>query len=213
MSPARTLSFALVAFVLILIPGPSVLFVVGRALSLGRRPALLTVIGNAAGEYLQVVAVAVGIGALMARSAALFSAVRLAGAAYLVFLGVRAIIARRDIAAAALDTTRAVPGRGRILREGVVVGLSNPKTLAFFLAVLPGFVDRAAGAVAPQLLLLGLVWVVIALASDSAWALAAGQARTWLGRSRRRREAMGATGGVAMIGLGIYLAVSRQPAS
>jgi len=213
MSPARTLSFALVAFVLILIPGPSVLFVVGRALSMGRRPALLTVAGNAAGEYLQVVAVAVGIGALMARSAALFSVVRLVGAAYLVFLGVRAILTRRAIAAAALDTARVVPGRLRILREGVIVGISNPKTLAFFLAVLPGFVDRAAGAVALQLLLLGLVWVVIALASDSAWALAAGQARSWLGRSRRRREAMGATGGAAMIGLGVYLAVSRQRAS
>lgn len=211
MSPERTLSFALVAFVLILIPGPSVLFVVGRALSMGRRAALFSVAGNAVGEYLQVVCVALGIGALMARSAALFNAVRLAGAAYLVFLGARAILTRRQASLAA-DRPRTLPGRRRILWDGAVVGLSNPKTLAFFLAVLPGFVDRAAGSVALQLLLLGLVWVAIALASDSAWALAAGQARTWLGRSRRRREALGATGGAAMIGLGVYLAVSRQQA-
>ena len=212
MTPARTLSFALVSAVLILVPGPSVLFVVGRALALGRRPALLTVAGNAVGEYLQVIAIAIGVGALVARSVALFNAVRLAGAAYLVFLGVRAIRNRRRTAAA-LREPRPLPTRSRILREGVVVGVTNPKTLAFFFAVLPGFVDQAAGAVPLQLLLLGLVWVAIALVSDSAWALAAGQARVWLGRSPRRSEAMTASGGAAMIGLGVYLAVSRQQAN
>lgn len=106
-----------------------------------------------------------------------------------------------------------MPSRARILREGVVVGVTNPKTLAFFLAVLPGFVDQAAGAVALQILVLGLVWVAIALASDSAWALVAGQARSWLGRSPRRLQAMGTAGGTAMIGLGVYLAVSRQQAN
>jgi threonine/homoserine/homoserine lactone efflux protein len=211
MSAARIVSFSLVAFVLILIPGPSVLFVVGRALSLGRRPALLSVLGNAAGEYVQVLAVAVGIGTLIERSVAVLTVVRLAGAAYLVFLGVRALLHRAEIAAA-LQTGRALPSRSRILRDGLVVGATNPKTLAFFLAVLPGFVDRAAGAPSLQLLVLGLVWVAIALLSDSAWALAAGQARAWFGRSPRRLEAMGAAGGTAMIGLGVYLAVSRQPA-
>jgi threonine/homoserine/homoserine lactone efflux protein len=211
MSAARIVSFSLVAFVLILIPGPSVLFVVGRALSMGRRPALLSVLGNAAGEYVQVLAVAVGIGTLIERSVAVLTVVRLAGAAYLVFLGVRALLHRAEIAAA-LQTGRALPTRSRILRDGLVVGATNPKTLAFFLAVLPGFVDPAAGAASLQLLVLGLVWVAIALLSDSAWALAAGQARAWFGRSPRRLEAMGAAGGTAMIGLGVYLAVSRQPA-
>jgi threonine/homoserine/homoserine lactone efflux protein len=211
MNATRIVSFSLVAFVLILIPGPSVLFVVGRALSLGRRPALLSVLGNAAGEYVQVLAVAVGIGTLIERSVAVLTVVRLAGAAYLVFLGIRALLHRAEIAAA-LQTGRALPTRSRILRDGLVVGATNPKTLAFFLAVLPGFVDPAAGAPALQLLVLGLVWVAIALLSDSAWALAAGQARAWFGRSPRRLEAMGAAGGTAMIGLGVYLAVSRQPA-
>jgi threonine/homoserine/homoserine lactone efflux protein len=206
---AHIASFAVVAAVLILVPGPSVLFVVGRALSLGRRAALLSVVGNAIGEYVQVLLVAAGIGTLVQRSVALFSVLRLAGAAYLVFLGVRAIMHRRD-AAAAVSEARVTPSRTRILRDGVVVGVTNPKTLAFFLAVLPGFVDTAAGAVVAQLLLLGLVWTVIALISDSTWALAAGQARTWLGRSPRRLEAMGVTGGTAMIGLGVYLATSTR---
>jgi threonine/homoserine/homoserine lactone efflux protein len=212
MSSARTLAFALVAWILIAIPGPSVLFIVGRALSLGQLSALLTVLGNAAGEYVQILAVAVGIGTLVERSVALFSVLRLLGAAYLVFLGIRALLRRREMAAA-LRGGEAALSRLRILREGLVVGATNPKSLAFFVAVLPQFVDPAAGAAAPQLLILGLVWVGIALVSDSAWALAAGQARAWLGRSPRRLEAVGATGGAAMIGLGVYLAVSRQRAS
>jgi threonine/homoserine/homoserine lactone efflux protein len=212
MNGTRIASFALVALILILIPGPSVLFVVGRALSLGRRPALVTVAGNAAGEFVQVMAVAAGIGELVQRSAAAFEVMRLAGAAYLVFLGIRAIRRRRDTTAM-LRRDRVMPGRWRILSDGFFVGVSNPKTLAFFLAVLPGFVDPAGGTVFAQLLLLGLIWVAIALVSDSVWALAAGQARSWFGRSPRRLEALGATGGTAMIGLGVYLAVARQRAS
>ena len=212
MSSARILPFALVAFILIAIPGPSVFFIVGRALSLGQRPALLTVLGNAAGEYVQVLAIAVGIGTLVERSVALLSVLRLAGAAYLVFLGIRALLRRREMAAA-LRGGETAPSRSRIVREGLVVGATNPKTLAFFVAVLPQFVDPATGAAAVQLLILGLVWVGLALVSDSIWALAAGQARSWLGQSPRRLEAVGATGGAAMIGLGVYLAVSRQRAS
>jgi threonine/homoserine/homoserine lactone efflux protein len=125
---------------------------------------------------------------------------------------VRAILRRRE-SGAAVQRERVVPRRRRILGEGFLVGVSNPKSLAFFLAVLPGFVDPARGAVFLQLLVLGVIWVAIALASDSAWALVAGQARSWFGRSPRRLEAMGATGGTAMIGLGVYLAVSRRPAA
>jgi threonine/homoserine/homoserine lactone efflux protein len=211
MNGAHVAGFALVAAILILVPGPSVLFVVGRALALGRGAALLTVVGNAGGEFLQVVAVAAGVGALVQRSAAVFDVMRLVGAAYLVFLGVRAILHRRA-GSAVLRGDRALPGRRRILWDGLLVGLSNPKSLAFFIAVLPGFVDAHGGRVVLQLLVLGVVWTAIALLSDSLWALAAGQARTWLGRSPRRLEAMGATGGATMIGLGVYLAVARQRA-
>lgn len=207
LSPGHMLAFALVALVLIVVPGPSVLFVVGRALSLGRRPALATVLGNAAGEYVQVAAVAFGVGALVERSVALFGIVRLAGAAYLVFLGIRAIRSRRSLASV-LERDAALPTRSRILREGFVVGLTNPKTLAFFVAVLPQFVDP--GGPTLQLLVLGLVWVAIALVSDSVWALLAGRARSWLGRSPRRLAVLGGAGGVAMIGLGVSLALTRQ---
>jgi len=212
MNGTHITSFALVALILILVPGPSVLFVVGRALSLGRGPALLTVVGNAAGEFVQVMAVAAGVGELVQRSAAAFEVMRLVGAAYLVFLGVRAIMRRRD-SSAMLSRDRISPGRRRVLWDGFLVGVSNPKSLAFFIAVLPGFVDSTSGAVFLNLLVLGLIWVVIALLSDSLWALAAGQARSWFGRSPRRLEAMGATGGATMIGLGVYLAVARQRAS
>ncbi len=212
MNGPHVASFALVALILILVPGPSVLFVVGRALSLGRGPALLTVVGNAVGEFLQVMAVAAGIGELVQRSAAAFEVLRLVGAAYLVFLGVRAILHRRN-SGASLQRDRVVPGRRRVLWDGFLVGATNPKSLAFFIAVLPGFVDRTGGAVLLQLLVLGVIWVAIALLSDSLWALAAGQARHWFGRSPRRLEAMGAAGGATMIGLGVYLAVARQRAT
>jgi threonine/homoserine/homoserine lactone efflux protein len=212
MNGTHIASFALVALILILVPGPSVLFVVGRALSLGRGSALLTVVGNAVGEFLQVMAVAAGVGELVQRSAVAFEVMRLVGAAYLVFLGVRSIMRRRD-SSATLQHDRIMPGRRRLLWDGFLVGVSNPKSLAFFIAVLPGFVDSTSGAVFLQLLLLGLIWVAIALLSDSLWALAAGQARSWFGRSPRRLEAMRATGGATMIGLGVYLAVARQRAT
>lgn len=209
MSVDHVLAFALVAFALILVPGPSVLFIVGRALSLGRRAALETVAGNAAGEYAQVLAVAFGIGAIAERSVAFFTTVKLIGAAYLVFLGVRAIRTRRSLASV-LEQERTARSRRRVLREGFVVGVSNPKSLAFFVAVLPQFVVPAAGPASLQLLLLGLVWVAIALVSDSTWALLAGRARAWLGRSPRRLETIGGTGGVMMIGLGLSLALTSR---
>jgi len=209
MSLDHVLAFALVSFALILVPGPSVLFIVGRALSLGRRSALETVAGSAAGEYAQVLAVALGIGAIVERSVAVFTAVKVVGAAYLVFLGIRAIRSRRSLASI-LEQEPAARSRRRVLREGFVVGVSNPKSLAFFVAVLPQFVVPTAGPVAVQLLLLGLLWVAVALASDSSWALLAGQARAWLGRSPRRLETIGATGGVMMVGLGLSLALTAR---
>jgi threonine/homoserine/homoserine lactone efflux protein len=205
----HVLAFALVSFALILVPGPSVLFIVGRALSLGRRSALETVAGNAAGEYAQVLAVAFGIGAIVERSVAVFTAVKVVGAAYLVFLGIRAIRRRRSLVFV-LEQEPASRSRRRVLREGFVVGVSNPKSLAFFVAVLPQFVVPTAGPASLQLLLLGLVWVAVALVSDSSWALLAGQARVWLGRSPRRLETIGATGGVMMVGLGLSLALTAR---
>jgi len=201
------LVFGVTALILIVVPGPSVLFTVGRALTVGRRGALLTVVGNAFGVYVQVVAVAVGLGALIEASASVYTVLKFAGAAYLVFLGVQAIRHRRWLragggAAAAPTQTR------RVLREGFVVGATNPKMIVFLAAALPQFVDRGAGQVPLQMLLLGVLVAVIALVSDSVWAFAAGTARLWFARSPRRIEALGASGGAAMIGVGVALAAS-----
>jgi threonine/homoserine/homoserine lactone efflux protein len=207
--PGRLAVFVATSFVLIVIPGPSVLFVVSRALALGRRAALSTVVGNAAGEYLQVVAVAFGLGAVVESSVLVFTVVRVAGAGYLVFLGVQTFRHRRRLSTAlnALVTPKSPP---RILAEGFVVGATNPKSVVFFAAVLPEFVNRAGGQVQVQLLLLGLIFVAIALLSDSSWALVAGTARDRFVRSPRRLEAIGGAGGLAIIGLGIHLAVTGR---
>ena len=194
--------------VMVAVPGPSVLFTVGRALSVGRREALLTVAGNAIGVYLQVIAVALGVGVVVERSAAVFTAVKLAGAAYLVLLGVRAIRHRRRVteALAATPTYSA----GRSLREGVVVGLCNPKSIVFFVVALPQFTSPQAGSAPVQMLVLGALFPLVALVLDSAWAFAAATARAWFARSPRRLELVGGAGGLMMIGLGTSLAVSGR---
>lgn len=199
---ANALAFTLVAIPLLLMPGPSVLFVIGRSLSLGRLGGLLSVVGNSAGALAAAVAVALGVGYLIAESAVAFTVIKIAGAIYLVYLGIQAIRHRKDAGMAAVSEQ---PRRGvlRLLLQGFVVGVTNPKTAVFFIAVLPQFVDRAAGNVPIQMLTLGVVFVALALVFDSIWALAAGSARNWFGNSPKRIERLGATGGVMMIGLGV----------
>jgi threonine/homoserine/homoserine lactone efflux protein len=208
-SPDRLLAFAAMSFLLIVVPGPSVLFTVGRALAHGRRAALSSVVGNAAGAYVLVVAVAFGVGAVVASSAVAFTVLKLAGAAYLVYLGVRTWRQRGSLPDAATDGG-AAHGSLRTLREGFVVGVTNPKTIVFFAAVLPQFVDPAQGHVTGQMLLLGLVFNVIALASDSVWGMGASAARDWFARSPRRLAAVGRIGGLSMIGLGVTVAVTGR---
>ncbi|MFI1374179.1 LysE family translocator [Streptomyces longwoodensis] len=208
-STDRLLAFAAMSFLLIVVPGPSVLFVVGRALAQGRRAALTTVVGNTLGAYVLVVAVALGVGSLVERSVLLFTGLKLAGAAYLVYLGVRAW-RRRGSLRAAFAAEGAGRGRLRTLWEGFAVGVANPKTIVFFAAVLPQFVDREQGHVVAQMLLLGLVFNAIALASDSVWGLTAATARTWFARSPRRLSLIGGAGGLTMIGLGIGVAATGR---
>jgi threonine/homoserine/homoserine lactone efflux protein len=202
-------AFVLIATVLILVPGPSVLFVVTRSLTLGRRAGIATAVGNAAGVYVQVVLVAAGVGAIVQQSIAVFTAIKLAGALYLVVLGVQAFRGRSALAGA-LRAPVQPRLRRRMLADAFVVGVANPKVIVFFLAVLPQFVDRSAGSVALQLLSLGAVFCAIAVLCDGAWALAAGAARDWLVRSPRRLEAIGGAGGVVMVGLGAGLAISDR---
>jgi threonine/homoserine/homoserine lactone efflux protein len=208
-SADRLLAFAAMSFLLIVVPGPSVLFVIGRALSLGRRAAIASVVGNALGAFVIVVAVAFGVGAVVAASAVAFTVLKVAGAAYLVYLGVKAWRQRSSLPIA--DADDAVPRGGlRTIWEGFGVGVANPKTIVFFAAVLPQFVDPDQGHVAGQMLLLGLIFNAIALASDSVWGLSASAARHWFGRSPRRLAAVGRIGGLSMIGLGVSVALTGR---
>jgi threonine/homoserine/homoserine lactone efflux protein len=210
MSLSQFLAFTLVSVALIAMPGPSVLFTIGRALSVGRRAALLTVLGNAIGIYLQAIAVAVGIGVIVERSIVVFTVIKFVGAAYLVYLGVQAIRHRRKVTEAlAAGIPTVLPSR-RVLRDGIVVGATNPKNIIFFVAALPQFTNPAAGNVPLQMLVLGAVFLVIALVLDSLWALLASTARSWFARSPRRLELVGGTGGLMMIGLGTTIAVTGR---
>ncbi|MGW0229869.1 LysE family translocator [Actinopolymorpha singaporensis] len=208
-SSAQLVTFGLASFVLIVIPGPSVLFVIGRALAYGRRTALASVVGNAVGVYVVAACVALGVGALVQRSEAVFAALKYAGAAYLVWLGIQAFRHRRSLAEAfaAVEPPRS---GWRAAREGFVVGVANPKAFVIFAAVLPQFVDRQAGAVPAQMLVLSLVSFATAMVSDSAWAVAASAVRSWFGRSPRRLELVGGVGGLSMMGLGLSMAVSGR---
>src|ERR1700749_4121304 len=194
------LAFTITAFVLIAIPGPSVLFTVSRAISLGRVAGVATVAGNTIGAFTQVVAVAFGLGPLVERSVALFTVLKLAGACYLIYLGVQAIRHRRSLAEA-LGAEVERKTAARLVIDGFTVGVTNPKVIVFFAAILPQFVDRQAGNVPVQIIALGAIFAGIALISDSTWALAAGTVRSWLGRSQRRLKLIGGIGGLAMIGI------------
>ena len=211
MPVSHVLAFTAVVTVLIAVPGPSVLFTISRALTVGRRSALFTVIGNEIGLYVQVVAVAFGVGAVVERSAQILTVVKFAGAAYLVGLGVQAVRHRKSMAEALTAQLRPVTPL-RAIRDGFVVGAANPKTIVFFIVALPEFTSSAPGhlPVQVQMLILGALFPVIALGLDSAWATAAGTARQWLIRSPRRLALIGGAGGLVMIGLGVSVAVTGR---
>ncbi|WP_369393334.1 LysE family translocator [Streptomyces sp. CG1] len=210
-STESILAFAAMSLLVIVIPGPSVLFVIGRALAHGRRTALATVLGNLIGSYLLVTAVAWGLGILVETSAAVFTGVKLAGAAYLVYLGVQAFRHRKEMCAADMEAP-AGERRGdlRTVLDGVFVGFTNPKGLIFFAAVLPQFVNHSAGRVPLQMMVLGLVPVAIGMITDTLWGLGASAARSWFARSDRRLSMVGGAGGFAMIGLGVTVAATGR---
>lgn len=192
---------------LIVIPGPGVLFVIGRALAHGRNTALASVAGHSSGNFVLAVCVAFGIGAIVESSAAVYTVIRLAGAAYLIWLGILAF-RRRGSLARVLTEAAAPRGGVRSVREGFLVGVTNPKGVILFAAVLPQFVNRAAGDVTAQMLILSTMAVLIGLVSDVCYGMAASTVRSWFARSPRRLGLVGGVGGLAMIGLGVTLAVT-----
>jgi threonine/homoserine/homoserine lactone efflux protein len=198
--------FAVAAILLLLTPGPAVLYIVARSVEQGRIAGLVSVCGITTGTLVHVAAAALGLSALLASSALAFSVVKYAGAAYLITIGVRRILSRADAPAAQL----ALPRRSlaRLYRDGLVVNILNPKTALFFLAFLPQFVDPARGAVAFQIAFLGLLFALMGFTSDSLYALAAGTAGRWVKRNGRYlRWERYVTGGV-FIGLGVTAALA-----
>ncbi len=204
----QALTFALAAGILIVIPGPSVVFVIGRALSYGRVIALASVVGNTAGLLVIMLLLAGGLGVIVAESIVVFTVIKLVGAVYLVWLGIQAIRHRAGFQEA--DDVPRVLAPATAVRQGFVVGVSNPKAFMIFGALLPQFVDRDAGHVPLQLLELGTIAVTLGFVLDSVWAVGASHVRGWFTASPRRGEALGVVGGISMIGLGVALAVSGR---
>ena len=203
---SAALSFAALAFALIIVPGPSVMFVISRGIILGRRGALETVAGNAVGIYLQVAFVAAGLGVVIEQSATAYATLKFAGALYLVWLGVQAI-RHRSVVVGFTDGPKL---QRSAWLDGLIVGVANPKSIVFFAALLPQFVDKSGAPASIQMMALGLIFVAIALVLDSAWGIAAGTARQRFAEHPRRQERMNATSGVTMIGLGVLLATTGR---
>jgi threonine/homoserine/homoserine lactone efflux protein len=194
-APTTLFVFALAAGVLVIIPGPNHIYIVTRSIAQGRRVGLASAFGVETGTLVHITAAAVGLSAVIASSAAAFNIVRYLGAAYLVFLGLRALL--RDHAAQLEDGATRTGSARRAYVDGILVNVLNPKVALFFLAFLPQFVDRSRGATSTQILVLGLVVFVIATTSDIVYALAAGALGSWLrGRPAFVRRQRYLTGGI-----------------
>ena len=204
--PAHVELFVGAALALLLIPGPAVLYLVGRSIEYGRTAGFVSILGIHTATLVHVAAAAWGLSAILASSALAFALVTYAGAAYLIWLGVMKVLGPADpIAVAAPGNPRS---HADLFREGFVVNLLNPKTALFFLAFMPQFVDPESGQAAAQFVVLGVIYTLLGLATDGAYALAAGAAGTWLRRSRAYLGFERYVSGGLLIGLGLSAAVS-----
>ncbi|CAB4370251.1 MAG: LysE family translocator [Actinobacteria bacterium] len=206
--PSRLPEYIVAAMVIILAPGPSVLFVIARAIAWGRKTAVFTVAGNVTGAFALSTLVAIGLGPILQKSDLAYAAIQWGGGLYLMFLGVDAIRHRRVHAEDMRNQGDIAPGIARSMRDGFWVGALNPKGLVFYAAILPQFVDREKGNVALQLIFLGAIFSILAFISDGSWGLLAGTARQWLATDPKRLEKLRATGGTVMIILGISVLIS-----
>ena len=206
--PSRLSEYIVAAMVIMLAPGPSVLFTLARAIAWGRKTAVFTVAGNAIGMFLLSVFVALGLGPILRRSELAYTAVQWGGGLYLIYLGIDAIRHRRVHAADMTNQGDIAPSIRRSIRDGFWVGALNPKAIVFYAAVLPQFIDRERGSVTAQLILLGAIFAILAFLSDGTWGLLAGTARTWLATDSARLEKLRATGGAIMIILGLTVLIA-----
>ena len=208
-SSNQWIAFLVASILFIQVPGPSVLFMLGRALTVGRRDALVSVAGNGLGLVVQAMLVAVGLGAVVAASATAYSVLKLAGAAYVVYLGVQAIRHRGDARRALLEGGDApTEGQPSAARPGWSSGSPTPRRSCSSWRSCRSSPTRRAAA-GPQIAVLGLIFAAMAIASDSIWAILAGKARDWFAREPRRLDRLGVAGGVMMIGLGGTMAATE----
>jgi hypothetical protein len=206
--PSRLIEYIIAAMIIILAPGPSVLFVIARAIAWGRKVAVFTVAGNVTGAFFLSSLVAFGLGPILSRSDLAYSAVQWGGGGYLVYLGINAIKARKIAAADMKSQGSVVPSFWQSARDGFWVGALNPKGLVFYAAVLPQFVDIERGNVTGQLLFLGALFSILAFISDGTWGLLAGTARAWLASDEKRLELLRVIGGCVMAILGLLVIAS-----
>jgi threonine/homoserine/homoserine lactone efflux protein len=197
--PSSLALFAVAALALAVVPGPAVLYIVAQSVDQGRLAGFVSALGIAAGSLVHVTAATIGLSSLLASSATAFTIVKYAGAAYLVVLGVKRLMTREVLED---DIVRVPRSRRHLFANGVIVNVLNPKTALFFLAFLPQFVDPEAGSVPLEIFALGMVFTVIALVSDSTWALLAGTLGGWLKRSRWYLGVKRWVTGLVFVGLG-----------
>jgi threonine/homoserine/homoserine lactone efflux protein len=197
--------FALAATALIVVPGPAVLYIVAQSVGQGRRAGLVSATGVASGGLVHAVGASIGLSGLLLSSATLFSVVKFAGAGYLIYLGGRRLLGLEPSVLIAPAMARS---RRRLYRDGAVVNILNPKTALFFYAFLPQFLDPHKGSVALQALVLGVLFVAIALLSDSLWALASGSAAEWLKTRPLAASLERWLTGTVLVGLGAAAALT-----
>ena len=206
---ARLTVFITATLVLLAIPGPAVLYIVAQSVEHGRRAGLTAVGGIHVGSLVHVAAATVGLSALLVSSAVAFSAVKFVGAIYLIYLGVQRLLGRDDGDGPAVGRERNL---GRIFRQGIIVNILNPKTALFFLAFLPQFVDPDRAA-APQIAVLGLIWILFGLLSDSVYAVLSGTVGGALRKSSAFARAQRFITGLVLIGLGVMAALTGRKTS
>jgi threonine/homoserine/homoserine lactone efflux protein len=202
--PASLTIFILAALALLLMPGPAVLYIVGRSIEQGRLAGIVSTLGIALGSTAHVVFAALGLSALLMQSALAFSVVKYLGAAYLVFLGIRTFMSKEEVGE--VQTPKQMR-YSRLFTQGFIVNLLNPKTALFFFAFLPQFVSPAQGSVILQIIVLGAIFVAMAIVSDGMYALVAGTAGEWLSGNRRVARAQKYLAGTIYLSLGITTAL------
>lgn len=202
--PSKFWEYVVATTLIILAPGPSVLFTIARAIAWGRATALASALGNVLGEFVISVVVAIGLGPVLQRYHLAFIGVQWVGAFYLMYLGFDALRHVKEHAEAMTNVSGGKPSILRSIREGFTVGVLNPKTLVFFAAILPQFVERGRGHLVSQLLFLGTIFCLIALLCDGMWGAIAAGLRGWLASTPKRLERLRMGGGCVMVGLGLF---------